>query len=131
MAHDLARLKQLIRQGDVAFVNWKRIERTLRKLDWINDPDQGEARVHQVIMGLVHEECFQKVALGCKCEHNVPVGQDRFDANQYEIHWDVEEGVRRDTPCDGTLSFSIKLTEVVDDNGPYCGIVTFHLSPDL
>ncbi|MFM0404772.1 hypothetical protein [Paraburkholderia aspalathi] len=132
MALDLYRLQQLVKNGDVAFLNWTRTERTLEKLDWNLDADGGLARVLEVVMGLEHVEyCFQKVAPACKCTVNHPPGQNRFDANQYEIHWHPEEKKRYSQPHDGTYSFSIKLTEVTDDDGPYCGIVTFHLSPDL
>lgn len=131
MLYDLDELKRCIRNGDVVICNPERVARTFDKLGW-EYTEQGAQQMYGILLALADvAHCYQKVAPSCRITTNAPDGVEYVDADQFEIHWDPVSRVRCVHPGPGTLSFSTKLARLVDEHGPYCGIVTFHLSPDL
>ena len=131
MLYDLDELRSCIAAGNVAICNPPRVQRTFDKLGWPYTED-GAQEMFAVLLALENVEfCYQKVSEQCKLTQNAPRGVEYVDADQFEIHWHPILRVRRSESGPDTISFSTKIARLVDDDGVYCGIVTFHLSPDL
>ena len=120
--YDLEAFKTLVREGEWAYLNERRPFRTKDKLGW-NDDDVAE-----MLCGLSAND-FQKAVPNCTVTCFPTC--DLVDADQYEIHWDDSEKVRKSMPTLGTISLSLKLALVSDVDGAFAGLVTLHTSPDL
>lgn len=89
------------------------------KLDW------NDNNLVQMLNGL-HPNDYQKTVRNCKI--NDFVDADLVDADQYEIHWDEEAGIRHPKSTDTTISLSLKIAIMTNPQGQLAGVVTFHLS---
>lgn len=116
----LDEFKLLVRDGRWSYLNERRAFKTMRKLDWTDD------NVAEVLLGLSERHDFQKQVRNC--EINDFPGQDRIDADQYEIHWNEDEKMGKNSPMGGTVSLSLKIAIAEDVDGSFAGLVSFHLS---
>lgn len=117
--YPLEEFKSLVLSSNWTFLNEERPFRTLEKLDWNKD------NLAQVLNGL-HQDDFQKTVP--KCKINNFVSEDFVIADQYEVHWDENEGARQPYQTNTTVSLSLKIAIMTNSEGQLAGIVTFHLS---
>lgn len=117
--YHLKDFKNLLTSDNWSYFNRRRSIATLDKLDWSDD------YFLTFLNGLVEED-FQKTVTNCKIE-DYPFAE-YVDADQYEIHWDVDEHVRRQSITGSTLSLSLKIAIITNDHGQIAGIVTIHTS---
>lgn len=117
--YSLEDFKSLVLSSRWRYLNENRAFRSLDKLDWKDD------NFVQVLNGL-HQNDFQKTVP--KCRINDFVGVDYVDADQYEIHWDEDAGIRQPYSTNMTISLSLKIAIITNPQGQLAGVVTFHLS---
>lgn len=117
--YPLEDFKSLILSSSWRYLNENRAFRTLDKLDW------NDNNLVQMLNGL-HPNDYQKTVQNCKI--NDFVNADFVDADQYEIHWDEETGIRHPAPTNTTISLSLKIAIMTNSQGQLAGVVTFHLS---
>ena len=117
--YKLEEFKSLVRSDECYCFNTSRANRTIEKLEW------DDADFSKMLCGLAPSD-FQKTVARCKV--NDLQGYSVVNADQYEIHWDEDNGVRRNHPGNGTVSLSLKIAIVCDDQGTCAGVVTFHIS---
>jgi hypothetical protein len=116
----LEEFKTLVREGSWAYLNERRAFKTKEKLGW-SDNDVAE-----MLLGLNGQKDFQK-SVSNRRVNDFP-GHEFIDADQYEIHWHVEERVGKSGPMPGTISLSLKISVAADADGRFAGLVTFHIS---
>lgn len=119
--YQLHTFKALVEAERWFYLNERRISRFLDRLrDELGWEDE---QVKEILLGLSPKD-FQKISSNCKIE-DFP-GRERVDADQYEIHWDIDEKVGKPAPTRNTLSISLKIIIDEDVDGPFAGLVTFH-----
>lgn len=99
--------------------NERRVDRTLDILSW-NDDD-----LVKLMLG-IRNHCFQKTVRSCKV--NDLHGYETVDGDQYEVHWDEENHIALTSLQGASISLSLKLAIVSDDQGIASGLVTIHPS---
>lgn len=111
--------KELLASDNWCYFNRRRAIGTLDTLEWEDD------YFLTVLDGLTEDD-FQKTVANCKIE-DYPFAE-YVDADQYEIHWDVDEHARRQFITDSTVSLSLKIAVITNEHGQIAGVVTFHTS---
>lgn len=120
--YNLEKFKALVRAGEWDYLNRRRTLKNLDKLQWSDDD------LLRMLYALSEQRNFQKTVPDCKV--NDCNCQDYVHADQYEIHWDEDQGVSQLGPMPGTISLSLKIAILNDDAGEFSGIVVFHTSPE-
>ena len=111
--------KNLLATENWDYFNRRRSIATLDKLDWSDD-------YFLTFLNSLVEEDFQKTVSNCKIE-DYPFAE-YVDADQYVVHWDVDEHVRRQLITGSTLSLSLKIAIITNEHGQIAGVVTIHTS---
>lgn len=115
--------KQLVGAERWFYLNERRIYKFLDRLN--DELGWTDENIKEVLLGLSADD-FQRTVRDCKVA-NFP-GKLHVDADQYEIHWDIEAKIGRQDVTVNTFSFSLKIIIDVDVDGAFAGIVTFHAS---
>ncbi|UVA80486.1 hypothetical protein [Pandoraea commovens] len=124
--YDLKKLQELIRDGQYQYLN-EEDGRKWRGLAWKTMDNLGWEEEDLVKMLLALDEChWQTTAQNCAVGNCY--GLQGVDADQYEIHWDEDEGVWREAPQLGLISISLKLALIQLPSGDMAGLVTLHSS---
>jgi len=123
---DLKELQRLVRANCWDYLNEPadanhqgRAARTRGRLEW-DDSD-----VADFICGILATD-FTGMAPSCKVHE--PVGLGYVDADMYQVYWDEENRKSVGKNGKSTVVLFIKLALVKDDEGHFCGLVTFHTS---
>lgn len=117
--YSLVDFKKLLASENWSYFNRRRAIGTLDNLNWAD-------KYFLTVLNSLTEDDFQKTVATCKIE-DYPFAE-YVDADQYEIHWDEEEHVRRPSLVNSTLSLSLKIAIITNDHGQIAGVVTLHTS---
>lgn len=117
--YQLDDFKRLVGSDNWCYFNRRRAIGTLDKLEWEDD-------YFLLVLCNLTEDDFQKTAPTCKIE-DYPFAE-YVDADQYEIHWDEENRVRRTSLVGATVSLSLKIAIITNEQGQIAGLVTLHTS---
>lgn len=117
--YSLDDFKKLLASENWSYFNRRRAIGTLDNLNWAD-------KYFLTVLNSLTEDDFQKTVATCKIE-DYPFAE-YVDADQYEIHWDEEEHVRRPSLVNSTLSLSLKIAIITNDHGQIAGVVTLHTS---
>ena len=99
--------------------NERRASENMDKLDWsFHD-------LKKMLLGM-RTFCFQKTVPNCTV--NDLYGYETLDSDQYCVYWDEETSQCTRDYSSATVSLSLKIAVIEDDEGSLSGVVTFHLS---
>lgn len=120
--YNLEEFKSLVKANRWHYLNERRTFKHLDKLDW-SDED------FTTMLDCLTTDDFKKSFSNNKV--NDYPNLDYVDADQFVIHWDMDEHVRKDRASSSTLELSMKIAVISDAIGNLSGIVDFHLSSSV
>lgn len=120
--YQLNDFKKLLSSENWCYFNRRRAIGTLDHLNW------DDEYFLTALNGLTEDD-FQKTVAKCKIE-DYPFAE-YVDADQYQLHWDEEEHVRRPSLVGSTVCLSLKIAIITNEHGQIAGVVTLHTSGTL
>jgi hypothetical protein len=117
--YNLEEFQILVKATRWHYLNERRTFKHLDKLNWSDEE-------FTIMLSSLTVKDFKKSFQNNKV--NDYPGLDYVDADQFVIHWDMDEHVRKDRASDSTMELSMKIAIIRDTLGNLSGIVDFHLS---